>query len=49
MLKKNGFMTKLLLVIFLVFSSCGKKGELFLEGKDAESIIQIDEERIYKF
>jgi len=41
-------MIKLLIIAVLLISSCGKKGELYLEGKDPNDIIQIDQERIYK-
>ena len=42
-------MIKVLLFIFFCLSSCGKKGELYLDGKGSDKIIEIDEERIYKF
>ena len=42
-------MIKFLLFIFVCLSSCGKKGELYLDGKESNQIIEIDEERIYKF
>ena len=42
-------MVKVLAIVLLLLTGCGKKGKLYLEGKEDESIIQIDEERIYKF
>jgi predicted small lipoprotein YifL len=39
----------IVMIIILLLSNCGKKGELYLENKDSEDIIQIDEDRIYKF
>ena len=42
-------MIRLLIVAVIVLNNCGKKGELFLEDKDSNRIIEIDEERIYKF
>ena len=42
-------MIKVLFFIFIFFSGCGKKGELYLDGKGSNQIIEIDEERIYKF
>ena len=42
-------MIRVLLFIFICLSSCGKKGELYLDGKAPNQIIEIDEERIYKF
>tara|TARA_A100001011_G_scaffold400328_1_gene514141 strand:- start:40 stop:168 length:129 start_codon:yes stop_codon:yes gene_type:complete len=42
-------MIKVLLFIFVILSGCGKKGELYLDSKDSNQIIQIDQERIYKF
>ena len=42
-------MIKVLLFIFVFLSGCGKKGELYLDGKESNQIIEIDEERIYKF
>ena len=44
-------MTKVLTFLFLLLLSynCGKKGELSIgDGKDS-SVIEIDEERVYKF
>lgn len=38
------------LIVFIIFlNNCGKKGELFLEDGESDRIIEIDEERIYKF
>ena len=42
-------MIKVLLFIFVCLISCGKKGELYLDGRESNEIIEIDEERIYKF
>ena len=42
-------MIKVLFFIFVCLSGCGKKGELYLDGKGSNQIIEIDEERIYKF
>tara|TARA_E500000178_G_C17000469_1_gene745383 strand:+ start:532 stop:660 length:129 start_codon:yes stop_codon:yes gene_type:complete len=42
-------MIKALVILCLILSSCGKKGQLSLEGEETDSIIQIDEERLYKF
>ena len=42
-------MIKVLIFIFVLISGCGKKGELYLDGKGPNQIIEIDEERIYKF
>lgn len=39
----------IMILLLLVINNCGKKGELFLEGVDRDSIIEIDEERAYKF
>ena len=40
-------MTRVLILVLIVLNNCGKKGELYLD--EGESIIEIDEERIYKF
>jgi len=42
-------MIKIIFVILLLISGCGKKGKLFLEEKEDGNVIQIDEERLYKF
>ena len=42
-------MIKALVILCLILGSCGKKGQLSLEGEEKDSIIQIDEERLYKF
>ena len=42
-------MTRVLIVIVIFLNNCGKKGELFLEDAESNQIIEIDEERIYKF
>ena len=33
----------------MFLNNCGKKGELFLDDAGSNRIIEIDEERIYKF
>ena len=42
-------MIRILILTLIIFSSCGKKGELYLDGEESNTIIEIDEERIYKF
>ena len=42
-------MIRILILAIIILNSCGKKGELYLDGVDSDSIIEIDEERIYKF
>ena len=42
-------MIRVLIVIVIFLNNCGKKGELFLEDAESNQIIEIDEERIYKF
>ena len=42
-------MIRILTFILIILNNCGKKGELFLDGKNSNTIIEIDEERIYKF
>ena len=38
-----------ILILVLILNNCGKKGDLYLDGKESNTIIEIDEERIYKF
>ena len=42
-------MIRILILTLTILNNCGKKGELYLEGIDSNTIIEIDEERIYKF
>ena len=42
-------MIRVLILVFFFLNNCGKKGELFLDAEESNSIIEIDEERIYKF
>ena len=42
-------MIRVLIVVVMFLNNCGKKGELFLDDAESNSIIEIDEERIYKF
>ena len=42
-------MIRLLILTLITLNNCGKKGELFLDGRESNTIIEIDEERIYKF
>ena len=42
-------MIKILILVLILLSNCGKKGELFLDNRETRDIIEIDEERIYKF
>ena len=42
-------MIRILILALIILNSCGKKGELYLEGRQPNTIIEIDEERIYKF
>lgn len=42
-------MNKILILVLIFLSNCGKKGELFLDNNKSNDIIEIDEERIYKF
>ena len=37
------------LIFIILLSSCGKKGELYLDNQKLDNIIQIEEERIFKF
>ena len=42
-------MIRILIVILIILNNCGKKGDLYLDGKESKTIIEIEEERIYKF
>ena len=42
-------MIRILLLVLVILNNCGKKGELYLEGEESDSIIEIDEDRIYRF
>ena len=42
-------MIKVLVFLLLFISSCGKKGELFLDNEEDVYPVRIDEERVYKF
>ena len=42
-------MIRILIFSLIFLNNCGKKGELYLDGRDSNTIIEIDEERIYKF
>ena len=42
-------MIRILILTLIILNSCGKKGKLYLDGRDSNNIIEIEEERIYKF
>ena len=42
-------MIRILILALIILNNCGKKGELYLEGKESNTVIEIDEERVYKF
>ena len=42
-------MIRILIFILIILNNCGKKGELYLDERGSNTIIEIDEERIYKF
>ena len=48
-LKKSGVMIRILIFILIILNNCGKKGNLYLDDGESNNIIEIDEERIYKF
>ena len=48
-LKKSGVMIRILILTLIILNNCGKKGDLYLDGRESNTIIDIDEERIYKF
>ena len=42
-------MIRILILSLIILNNCGKKGDLYLGGGESKTIIEIDEERIYKF
>ena len=42
-------MIRILVLVTIILNNCGKKGVLYLEDSGPNSVIEIDEERIYKF
>ena len=42
-------MIRILIFSLIFLNNCGKKGDLYLNERDPSTIIEIDEERIYKF
>ncbi len=42
-------MIRILIFTLIILNNCGKKGELYLDESESNTIIEIDEERIYKF
>jgi len=42
-------MIRILILTLIILNNCGKKGELYLDGRESNTIIEIEEERIYKF
>ena len=42
-------MIRILILTLIILNSCGKKGDLYLDGSGPNTIIEIEEERIYKF
>ena len=48
-LKKSGVMIRILVLTLIILNNCGKKGDLYLDERETNTIIEIDEERIYKF
>ena len=42
-------MIRTLILALIILNNCGKKGELYLDDAGSDSIIEIDEDRIYKF
>ena len=42
-------MIRILILTLIILNNCGKKGELYLDEGESNAIIEIDEERIYKF
>tara|TARA_B100001989_G_C24275707_1_gene333859 strand:+ start:501 stop:629 length:129 start_codon:yes stop_codon:yes gene_type:complete len=42
-------MIRILILVTVILNNCGKKGALYLDDKEPNSILEIDEERIYKF
>jgi len=42
-------MIRILILTLIILNNCGKKGDLSLNGREPNTIIEIDEERINKF
>ena len=42
-------MIRVLILALIFLNNCGKKGDLYLDERESNTIIEIDEERIYKF
>ena len=42
-------MIRILILTLIILNNCGKKGDLYLDEGESNNIIEIDEERIYKF
>ena len=42
-------MIRILILTLIILNNCGKKGDLYLNEREPNTIIEIDEERIYKF
>ena len=42
-------MIRIFILTLIILNNCGKKGELYLDGRESKTIIKIDEERINKF
>ena len=42
-------MIRILILTLVILNNCGKKGNLYLDDGESNNIIEIDEERIYKF
>ena len=42
-------MTRIIILSLIILNNCGKKGGLYLDEGESNNIIEIDEERIYKF
>ena len=42
-------MIRILILTLITLNNCGKKGDLYLDGRGSNTIIEIEEERIYKF
>ena len=42
-------MIRILILSLIILNNCGKKGDLYLDERESNAIIEIDEERIYKF
>ena len=42
-------MIRILTLTLIILNNCGKRGDLYLDEGESNNIIEIDEERIYKF